>query len=130
MDFQLVFETARPVEEAIKAVTATLADRKFSVLWHLHINQKLSEKGLTVAPDVHILEVCSATKAKQAIDTNPAVAAFLPCKIVVRSENGATQMILVRPTKLLGLVGDPNLMGLAEDVEAIMAASIREACEG
>jgi uncharacterized protein (DUF302 family) len=120
MEFQVSVKTAKGAAEACAAVESALAERKFSVLWHLHVNEKLQEKGLALGPDVHILEVCSAPKAKLAIETNPEVAYFLPCKIVVRSESGQTQIGLARPTMLMAVLGDERLEGLAREVEATL----------
>lgn len=128
MEYQLVFDTHKSVDEAISAVEAALSERKFSVLWHLHINQKLAEKGLTVEPDVHILEVCGAGHAKRAIDTNSAVAGFLPCKITVKREGDQTQLILLRPTLMIHLLGDARLQPLADEVESAMVEAIKAAC--
>lgn len=128
MEYQLVFNTQKSVEEAISAVETALSERKFSVLWQMHVNQKLAEKGLSVAPDVHILEVCGAGHAKRAIDTNSAVVAFLPCKIIVKREGGQTQFILLRPTLMIHLLGDDQLQPLAEEVESAMVEAIKAAC--
>lgn len=123
-EFAFEVTTEKPVAEAISAVEAALAERKFSVLWHLHINEKLAEKGLTLDPDVHILEVCSAPKAKQAIETSPQVAYFLPCKVVVRRQQGQTTLGLVRPTVLMNTLGDEGMSSLAAEVEAALTEAV------
>ncbi len=127
MEYQLVFQTSKSVEASIAALQEALTERKFSVLWHLHINQKLAEKGLTIEPDVHVLEVCSAPRAKQAIDLNADVAAFLPCKITVTAVGGTTRISLTRPTLLMELLRDTRLKPLAEEVEKILVDAIEAA---
>lgn len=127
MEFQKSVTTSKSAAEAVAAVEAALAERKFAVLWHLHVNEKLREKGLDLTPEVHILEVCSAPRAKQAIETNPDVAYFLPCKIVVQSENGQTRIGYARPAMLMSILADDRLQGLADEVEAIMAAAVEAA---
>jgi uncharacterized protein (DUF302 family) len=84
MEFQYSVTTTKTPAEAVAAVEAALAERQFSVLWHLHVNETLAKKGFELTPEVHILEVCSAPKAKHALETNPDVANFLPCKVVVK----------------------------------------------
>lgn len=124
MEFKRSFTTAMSASEAVAAVEGALLERKFAVLWHLNVNNKLAEKGLSLAPEVHILEVCSAPKAKQAIETNPDVAYFLPCKIVVRNVNGQTEIGLARPTMLMSVMGEARLESLANEVEAELLAAI------
>jgi uncharacterized protein (DUF302 family) len=127
MEFQVSVATEKTPAEAVQAVEAALAERKFSVLWHLNVNDKLAEKGLNLAPEVHILEVCSAPRAKQALETNLDVAGFLPCKVVVTSSGGQTQIGLVKPTMLMSVLGDERLKALAEEVEAVLLEAVQAA---
>lgn len=129
MEYQVSFATGKSPAEAVAAVETALQERKFSVLWHLHVNEKLAEKGLELGPEVHILEVCSAPRAKQAIEANPDVAYFLPCKIVVRSSGGQTQIGLTRPTLLMSLLGDDRFKDLADEVESVMLEAVKVAAQ-
>lgn len=118
MAFMVQMTTTKSVDEAVAAIEAAMAGRKFGVLWQLNVNKTLESKGLSLAHEVRILEVCSAPKAKHAIETNPAVAFFLPCKIVVMKVNGTTTIGLARPTALMGIMGDERFDALAQEVEA------------
>ena len=118
MEFAYEVRTDKSVDEAVAAVQAQLAERKFSVLWTLNVNETLRSKGFDLEHEVRILEVCSAPKAKGALETNPAVAYFLPCKIVVKRVGGETRIGITRPTALIDLLGDERLSGLAREVEA------------
>jgi uncharacterized protein (DUF302 family) len=121
--------TTKSVDEAIRAVEAALKTRQFAVLWHLDINEKLVEKGLDPAPPFHVLEVCSAPRAKQALSTNQRVGYFLPCKIVVFTDaaTGTTQIGFQRPHLMTDLLGDPALKPLADEVDGVLAAAVSEA---
>lgn len=118
MEFATWVVTAKSVDEAVAAIEGAMAGRRFSILFHLDVNKTLAGKGLSLAHEVRILEVCSAPKAKQALETNPAVAYLLPCKIVVMRVDGETRIGITRPTALIGLLGDERLSGLAREVEA------------
>lgn len=126
-DVLYTLTSGKSVEQAAQDVTAALAARKFSVLWDLNINDQLQEKGLDLSGSCRILEVCSAPRAKQALEQNPLVSCFLPCKIVVYERDGHTEIGLPRPTALIGLVGDQRLQGLAEEVEGVLIAAASEA---
>lgn len=110
--------TEKSLDEAVASIEAAMAGRKFSVLWQLDVNKTLESKGFSLAHEVRILEVCSAPKAKQALETNPEIAYFLPCKIVVMKVQGKTTIGLARPTALMGIMGDERFDGLAKEVEA------------
>jgi len=125
MDYTVA--TDKPVSEAIKALQAALEEHKFSALWHLHVNEKLREKGFVLEPDFHIFEVCNPGKAKQALETDQKVGYLLPCKIVVyadRVDGHRTKIGLLRPQVLMGLLGDERLRDLANEVEQELRAVV------
>ena len=124
---RFVIETDKSVDEAVQAVEDALAKRRFAVLWALNVNEKLGEKGQHLESPYRILEVCNAPRAKEALEANPAVGYFLPCKMVVYQADGRTEIGLPRPTALIGMVGDAALRGLAEDVEQVLVDAAREA---
>lgn len=127
MDYQISVQSDKAVPEAVAAVESALAERKFSVLWSLDMNAKLEEKGLSLGPQVRVLEVCSAPRAKQAIEANLDVAYFLPCKIVVRSEGQGSRIGVARPTMLMSVLGENKLKDLADEVEAVLVDAIHAA---
>ncbi len=123
--------TEKSVESAIEAVTDALNRRQFSVLWHLDMNEKLVQKGLEPEPPFHVLEVCSAPRAKEALRVTQTVGYFLPCKLVVYvdRQTGKTTLGLPDPVALLNLAGHPTLDGLAREVTAILHEAVEEAAQ-
>lgn len=119
--------TDKPVDEAIQALQSALAERKFSALWHLHVNEKLREKGFHLEPDFHIFEVCNPAKSKQALETDQRIGYLLPCKIVVyadRNDGNRTKIGLLRPQTLIGLLDDERFRDLANEVEQELRAVV------
>ena len=128
-EYFVAVSTRESVEEAIQSVTERLQAHQFGVLWHLDINEKLEEKGVEPGLPFHILEVCSAPRAKQALTTNQRVGYFLPCKIVVYTDDQThgTVIGLQRPRLMTELLGDPALEPLANEVELLLTTAIQEA---
>jgi len=124
MEFAFSVASTKPVPEAVAAVEAALAERKFSVLFGLNITQTLQSKGLDFGPEVRILEVCSAPRAKRVLETNLDMAYFLPCKIVVRSEGTGSRIGMALPSVFVTAVGDKRLEGEAAEVEAAMREAV------
>lgn len=119
--------TDKSVDQAIAALQSALAERRFSALWHLHVNEKLREKGFHLEPDFHIFEVCNPAKAKQALETDQKVGYLLPCKIVVysdRNDGNRTKIGLLRPQTLIGLLDDERFRDLANEVEQELRAAV------
>ncbi len=72
-------------------------------------------------------EVCNPHEAKQVLTANPMVGYFLPCKVVVYEDQGKTFIGLPRPTTLMGVIGDSNLMETAQRVEVALQQAVDEA---
>lgn len=125
--FGFAVTTDKSVDAAAEAVSAALAARGFGVLWRLDVNEKLREKGLNLQGQFRILEVCSPPRAKEALEGNPLVGYFLPCKVVTYERDGHTEIGMPKPTALIGLLGDDRLHGLAEDVERAMVEAVKQA---
>lgn len=121
--------TEKSVETAIHDLEKALSSRQFGVLWHLDMNQKLVEKGLEPEPPFHVLEVCSAPRAKKALKSEQSVGYFLPCKIVVYEDRqtGKTTLGFPEPELLLGLVGNETLNPLATEVGNLLRDAVKEA---
>lgn len=115
--FHYTIQVNKSPEQAIAAIQQNLMVEKFSVLFQLNLKEKLQEKGVEFEQTYYILEVCNAIEAKRVLSQNALVGYFLPCKIVVYEENGATQIGLPKPTSLIGFVEDESLMGIAADIE-------------
>lgn len=127
--FHYTVETEKSVEEAVKAVDACCAKRKFGVLWQLDIPTKLLEKGINLDQEYRVLEVCNPDVAKKVLTHNQQGGYFLPCKIVVYAEveTKQTKIGLVLPTELMKLTGDETLQNIVSDVENTLISAIDEA---
>ncbi|WP_217608767.1 DUF302 domain-containing protein, partial [Bacillus sp. GbtcB15] len=78
---------------------------------------KLQEKGLDFNQEYKVLEVCNPHEAQRVLNENLLVGYFLPCKIVVYSDNGQTKIGMPRPTALIKLVNNDEIIKLAKDIE-------------
>ncbi|MFS0838843.1 DUF302 domain-containing protein [Paenibacillus sp. 1P03SA] len=116
--FHYSVETAKPAGQAIKDLEENLKAEKFGVLWHLDMKEKLGEKGVELEQTYHILEVCNPVEAKRVLTENALAGYFLPCKIAVYEDNGTTRIGLPKPTALIGLLENKNLMEIAADIES------------
>jgi uncharacterized protein (DUF302 family) len=122
--FHYTVEVNKSLNEAVSALEASLKNEKFGVLWSLNMKETLAGKGVELEEDYIILEVCNPHEAKKVLEKSPLVSYFLPCKIVVYKENGATKVGLPRPTELIKLVDDEELQSIAFDIEQRLIGSI------
>ncbi len=126
MMFHYTVETDQSTEEIIKTLEANLKKDKFGVLWEFDVQQKLNQTGLEFSQPFTVLEVCNPHEAKRVLDKNILVGYFLPCKIVVYSDEGKTKIGMPKPTALIQSVDDEELNAIANDIEKRLIASINK----
>ncbi|AND43077.1 MULTISPECIES: DUF302 domain-containing protein [Bacillaceae] len=115
--FDYTVETKKSINEAVTSLETNLKEEKFGVLWMFDIKDKLQEKGLDFNQEYKVLEVCNPHEAQRVLNENLLVGYFLPCKIVVYSDNGQTKIGMPRPTALIKLVNNDEIIKLAKDIE-------------
>lgn len=106
------------VDEAVERVSNALRNEGFGVLtridFHLKVKEKLNREML---PTV-ILGACKPSLAFDAIQENSDVASLLPCNVVVRDlGNGKTSIEVAKPTAMMEILGDPELVKLSRDAD-------------
>jgi len=97
----------RPYAETVDAVRGALAEQGFGVLTEIDIRATLAGKlGVDVAPQV-ILGACRPQLAHQALEIEPAVAAMLPCNVVVRAlDDHTTRVEAFDPQAMVAMAGE------------------------
>ncbi|KDR96676.1 Uncharacterized conserved protein, DUF302 family [Peptoclostridium litorale DSM 5388] len=127
MEMNYEVRTNKSFEEAIKSVKEHLEKYKFGVLWEVNFKEKLAEKGFEFGGDVKILEVCNPAIASKILEKNIEVSYLLPCKVVVYEKDDGMYIGMVRPEKLMELLGDESLYDMAKDVESDLKKAIQDA---
>lgn len=124
MNFHYTVETEKSMDEAVKALEASLKEEQFGVLWDFDLTAKLQEKGLDFNTGYRVLEVCNPKEANRVLQEDKVVGYFLPCKIVVYEDEGKTKIGLPKPTTLIELANNDKLTKIATDVENRLIRSI------
>lgn len=117
-------------DAAIARVTAALKAEGFGVLTEIDVKETLKTKiGVDFRP-YKILGACNPPLAYQALSAAPEVGLLLPCNVTVaQSERGGTDVSLVDPLSMLGVVANPALDPIAQAARAKLervAAALRE----
>lgn len=106
--FTLSGTVAKPYAETLDAVREALSDVGFGVLTEIDLAATMRSKlGLAMPPQT-ILGACRPALAYEALRAEPAVAAVLPCNVVVRADDETTTVVEVfDPAIMVGLAGRP-----------------------
>ena len=117
--------TAKPMDEAVRAVEENTAAYGFRVL-HVHdIAAIFAEKGVVREP-LKIVEVCNATYAYEALEIDVNAALLLPCPIAVYQREGQTYVSTMKPSAVAGFFPG-SLEFVADQVEAAVLAIVDDA---
>ncbi|MGJ9384623.1 DUF302 domain-containing protein [Salipaludibacillus sp. CF4.18] len=122
--FDYTVETTNGIDATIEKLQKNLEEEKFGILWDFDVKSKLQEKGLDHEQPFRILEVCNPHEAKMMLDMNQMVGYFLPCKIVVYSDQDKTKIGMPKPSSLIKLVNDDRLHKTALEIENRLISAI------
>ena len=122
-----VVESRKAIDRVAKDLEAAVTRHRFGVLGMHDLKETMARKGVTFARECRIFEVCNPHQAKRVLEANLEISTALPCRISVYEEAGVTKLATIRPTALIGLYPNPELAGVAEEVERTLVQIMDEA---
>ncbi len=122
-----VVESTKPLTRLVADLEQAVTRHKFGVLGAHDLKAKMAEKGVPFARECRVLEVCNPHQAKKVLEANLEISTALPCRISVYEEGGKTRLATIRPTALIALYPNPELRGVAEEVEETLVKIMAEA---
>lgn len=127
MNFNYEVKTNKSFSTAVEDLKKSLIENNFGVLWELNFKEKLEEKGLDFHQNFKVLEVCNPKQAKEVLDLHIEAGYFLPCKMVVYEKDNSVYMGMMRPTSMISMFGQDNLLSIAQHVETVLKKALDEA---
>src|SRR5713226_1323863 len=121
-----VVESKKPLARLAADLEKAVANHKFGVLGVHDLKAKMAEKGVAFARECRILEVCNPHQAKRVLEANLEISTALPCRISVYEEGGVTKLATIKPTSMIALYPNPELRGVAGEVEATLNRIMEE----
>jgi uncharacterized protein (DUF302 family) len=119
--------TDKTVKEAAEALHIAVEAHHFGVMQVHDLRETMWKKGVEIAHECLIFEVCQPQQAKKVLDANMSISTALPCRISIYEEGGKTILATLKPTTLLAMFNTPQLNNVAQEVEdtilAIMTAA-------
>jgi uncharacterized protein (DUF302 family) len=102
-------------------VEEALAAEGFGVLTEIDVQSVMKAKLDIDRRPYLILGACNPNFAHSALETDPDLGLLLPCNVVIRSEDEDVQTVsFMDPVSVLGLVDDPKIEPIAQEVRATL----------
>jgi uncharacterized protein (DUF302 family) len=119
--------TNKTVGDAAAALEAAVQANRFGVMQIHNLKETMAGKGVELARECLIFEVCQPQQAKKVLDQNMSLSTALPCRISIYEEGGKTVLATLKPTTLLAMFNVPQLKVVAEEVEDTIVKIMKEA---
>jgi len=125
--FTLTTTTGEEFPNAVDRVRAELKEEGFGVLCEIDVQATLKEKlGVDGEPYV-ILGACNPALAHAALAAEPELGTLLPCNVVVYRRGGETHISAIDAERMLSIVGNDNLLPIADEVREKLARVVERA---
>jgi uncharacterized protein (DUF302 family) len=122
-----IVESRKPIDRLARDLEQAVGRHEFGVLGVHDLRAKMAEKGVTFERECRIYEVCNPHQAKRVLERNLEISTALPCRISLWQDDGTSTLATIKPTDLIALFPDPELQGVAKEVEATLVAIMDEA---
>ena len=119
--------TNKSVGETATALHTAVKNHHFGVMEVHNLKETMDKKGVELAHECQIFEVCQPQQAKKVLEANMSVCTALPCRISVYEEGGKTMLATLKPTTLLAMFNSPQLATVAQEVEDTIVKIMDEA---
>jgi uncharacterized protein (DUF302 family) len=115
----LVVRLNKTYDEALTAVIAALKTEGFGVLTEIDVKDTLKKKLDVDFRPYKILGACNPPLAYRALSAAPEAGLLLPCNVTVSYvADNVTEVAIVDPLSMLGIVQHPDLEPVAQEARA------------
>lgn len=111
-------------DEALERVTGALSDIGFGVLTEIDVKATLKEKLDEEFKAYRILGACNPGLAHRALTADDNIGLLLPCNVVVAETDDGAEVSFLRPSSMLSLAGNEDVMPVAEEAEDLLRKAL------
>lgn len=117
-------------EEALRLTREALKEQGFGVLTEIDVRKTMKDKLDVDFKPYIILGACNPPLAHQVLLAEPDIGLMLPCNVVVYEEGPQAAMVeAIAPMVAMGVVGNPVLDSVAQQVQTKLTAALDAVAE-
>ena len=125
MLFELL--TTRSMNQIQTELEASAARNKFGILAVHDLQQTLHTKGVELAIECKVFEICNPQQAKKVLEADGALSTALPCRISVYGQQGNYNLATMLPTAMMQAFNKPEIAAVAKEVEDVIVTMMKDA---
>ena len=118
--------STKPLEEIESNLQEAAARHNFGVIASHDLSGIMRQKGVDIATDCRIFEVCNPHQAKRVLEANGAISTAMPCRISVYGTPGAYTLATILPSAMISLFDTPGLDHVAAEVDVVLISMLDE----
>jgi len=123
-------ESNKSLDEIERGLQESAARHQFGVIAIHDLKETLKKKGVDLAMECRIYEVCNPHQAKKVLDADGAISTALPCRISVYGSPKKYTLATMRPTEMMKAFARPEIESVAQEVEEVILEMMRDAAAG
>lgn len=122
--------STKPLDEIERGLQQSAARHQFGVIAVHNLRETMKKKGVDLAMDCQIYEVCNPHQAKKVLDADGAISIALPCRISLYGTPGQYTLATMLPTEMMKAFANPEIGPVAREVEDVILQMMRDAVGG
>lgn len=122
-------ESSKSVDEVRKNLEEKAKEKGFGVMGVHEVTNILQNKGFPINYNCVIVEVCQPKAASQVLSKNAYISTAMPCRIAIFEQDGKTILSTINPIQMLEMYNEPELKGVAQEVEKLIREIMEEAAK-
>ena len=113
--------------QVLEKVKTEFKNVGFGVITDIDMDQKLEEKLDVDLQPYKILGVCNPGFAYKALQVEPNIGVFLPCKVIIKQlEGNNVEVVSSNPAVLMNMLNNEELTKLADEVSIKIKSAIEK----
>lgn len=116
MTYDISKTVSTSFNETVERVAFELQKEGFGIITEIDLKAKFSEKLGKEFRNYKILGACNPKLAFEAVQKESHIGVMLPCNVLVQEHEGEVEVSAINPMQSIGVVGNPELNQLAEEV--------------